>query len=232
MISSRVTNVLTLLQQYDQFLKDSKLNEQLVSRAGELKSAEEGLEEPQMRVALQRERNWIQDSQLPLEEIDKMQALISDIRTWLSRDPGVIDGRVNRLVKGCGSVANKVDRHTEVVWSKVVERSQPAVDEAELNRCGQFVSESATVEEIRRLKRIPVARVPTNRDALHEIENRWDRLRELIAGLPKDSDNPDVKRFLDAVRKGGAPLNFFTDSVRQYLEETGKVSGFRIYQER
>lgn len=232
MISSRASNVVALLQRYDQFRKDRKLNEQLKSRADELNAAADSLEEPAKRVALQREREWIKDSQLPSADVEKLQTVIAEIRELLSDEPGKIDKRVNRLVKGCERVADKADKQIADAWAEVVKRRQPAVDEAELKRCEQFTSESATVDEIRRLNRGSVVGVPADRDALHEIEKRWDRLRELIGSLPKGSDNPDVNRFLDAVRKGGAPLELLTEGVRQYLEETGKAEAFRIYQDR
>lgn len=232
MINSRASNVVPLLQRYDQFRKDLKLNEQLRSRNDELKAAADSLEEPAKRVELQRQREWIKESQLPSADVEKLQTAIAKIRELLPDEPGKIDTTVNRLVKGCESVVTKADKQTADVWAEVVKRRQPAVDEAELTRCEQFNSESATVEEIRRLTRISVTRVPSDLEQLHEIEKRWDRLRELIGRLPKGSDNPDVNRFLDAVRKGGAPLDLLTDSVRQYLEEAGKAKAFRIYQER
>jgi hypothetical protein len=232
MISSRAGNVVALLQRYDQFRKDLKLNEQLMSRADELKAAADNLEEPAKRVALQREREWVKESQLPSAEVEKLQVVIAEIHALLPDEPGKIDTRVNRLVKGCENVLAKANKQIADAWAAVVKRRHPAVDEAELKRCEQFTSESASVEEIRRLDRLSLSRVPSDREALLEIETRWDRLRELIGSLPKDSKNPDVNRFLDAVRKGGAPLEFLTEAVRQYLEETGKAEAFRIYQDR
>jgi hypothetical protein len=232
MISSRASKVVALLHEYDEFRKHLKLNEQLKSRGDELETAVCNLEKPSNRVALQREREWIKDSQLPSTEVDKLQTLIVKIRELLSTEPGEINAFVNRLVKATEKIVVVVDEQTEIVWAEILKRRQPVVEEIELKRCEQFNSESATVEEIRRLARVSVARVPTDREALYEIENRWGRLRELIGKLPKGSDNPDVIRFLDAVRKAGAPLNLLTDSVRQYLDETGKAAAFRVYQDR
>lgn len=232
MISSRASNVVSLLQRYDQFRRDLKLNAQLKSRADELKAAADSLEESAKRVALQRERGWVKESRLPFSDVEKLHVGIAKVRELIREEPEEIDPAVNRLVKVSDRVVDKADKQTADAWSEVVRRQQPTVDEAELARCEQFTSESATVDEIRRLIRIPVALVPSDRDALHEIETRWDRLRELIDSLPKGSDNPDVNRFLVAVRKGGAPLDLLTDSVRQYLEETGKAEAFRIYQDR
>ena len=232
MISSRASNVVDLLRRYDQYRKDLKLNEQLNSRADELKVAADSLEEPAKRVALQREREWVKESQLPSADVEKLQVVIAQIRELLPDEPGKIDTRVNRLVQGCETVRAKADKEIADAWAEVVKRRQPAVDEAELKRREHFTSESASVEEIRRLVRLSVSRVPSDREALLEIEKRWDRLRELIGSLPKGSANPDVNRFLDAVRKGGAPLEFLTEAVRQYLEENGKAEAFRIYQDR
>ena len=232
MISSRASRVVVLLQKYDQFRRDLKLNEQLKSRADDLKVAVDSLEQPANRVALQREREWIKESQLPSAEVEKLQALIAKLRVLLQEQSGEINPVVNRIQAGAQSIAEKADKLTEIAWAEIVKRRQPVVDELELKRCEQFNSESETVEEIRRLAKISAARAPSDRDALHVVETQWDRLRSLIGSLPKGSDNPDVNRFLDAVRKGGAPLSLLTDSVRQYLDETGKAAAFRIYQDR
>jgi hypothetical protein len=232
MINSQASNVVALLKKYDQFRKNLKLNEQLKSRGDELRTAGDGLEELAMQVALLRQRDWLKDSQLPSADVEKVQGMIDKIRELLADDPGKIDALVHRVVKGCESIAAKAEKRIADAWEDVVRRCQPAVDEAELKRCEQFDSEAAVVDQIRRLSRVSVARVPSDRAELTEIEMRWDQVRKLIGSLPKGSDNPDVNRFLAAVRKGGAPLELLTDSVRQYLEETGKAKAFRIYQVR
>lgn len=231
-MTTQAGSVVALLQRYAQFRKDLKLSEQLRSRADELKAAAESLEAPAQRVALQREREWIKQTKLPSAEIKKSQGLIETIRALLPSDPGKIDPHVNRLVKVTEAIVSKTDKLTADSWATVVKRRQPSVDEAELKRCEQFNSEVAKVDEIRKMTRVSIAAAPLSRDSLYEIEKRWDRLRELIGSLPKGSDNPDVNRFLDAVRNGGASLEMLTDAVRQYLEETGKSQAFRIYQQR
>ena len=232
MISSHAETVTELLARYGQFRDDKNLSDKLRNRASELEEAVSRLEQPAKQVALQREREWLDGSQLPTADVEKLQPVIAKIRELLTDDPASINASVNRLVKGCDKVADKTAVSVKAAWDEVVKRRQPVVDEAELKRCEQFNSEAATISEIRRLKGISVARVPSDRDSLHEIETRWERMRELISSLPKGSENPEVNRFLDAVRKGGAPLELLTDSVRQYLDEQGKTDAFRIYQDR
>lgn len=232
MISTRAEKVTELLDRYGQYREELKLNDQLRNRADDMEKMVHELDEPSKKIALQRERGWLKDSQLPTAEVEKLLAVIVKLRGLLADDPGKLGPAVNRLAKGCGNVVEKVSDATKVGWDEVVKRRQPPVDEADLKRCEPFNSEEDKVNEIRRLSRISVSRVPSDLDALHEIEKRWDRLRELIGSLPKGSDNPDVNRFLDAVRKGGAPLALLTDVVRQYLDDEGKTDAFRIYQER
>lgn len=232
MISSRAESVTELLERYRAYRNDTKLNAQLQNRAQELDQAAKVLETPAQQVALQRNQRWITESCVPTEELQKLYAAITRIRELLRDDPGKIDTFVNRLSTGCTRVATKATNATQSAWQDVVKRHQPLVDEAELKRCEQFNSEVGTIEEIRRLNRASTAGPPSDLNEWHELENRWNRLRELIGKLPKGSDNPDVIRFLDAVRNAGAPLPFLTDAVLQYLNETGKTAAFRIYQDR
>lgn len=232
MIGPRAESVTALLERYRAYRNDKQLNEQLQNRAGELDQATKALQSPAQQIALQRDRGWITAESVPTEEFQKVYAAVERIRQLLAEDPGKINSLVARVVSGCVRVAESATDASQIAWDDVLKRKQPSVDETELKRCEQFTSEAATIGEIRKLTRVSVKAPPADLTAWHEIETRWERLRELIGKLPKSSDNPDVIRFLDAVRKGGAPLQLLTDSVRQYLEETGKTAMFRIYQDR
>lgn len=231
MIGSRVESVTALLERYRAYRKDKQLHEQLQNRAGELDKASKALQSPAQQIALQRDRGWITASCAPTDDLEKVYVAVERIRQLLAEDPGKINSFVARVVSGCDRIAEKATDAAQIAWDDVLKRKQPSVDETELERCGQFTSEAVSIGEIRRLARVSVKVPPADLNAWHEVETRWERLRELIGKLPKSSDNPDVVRFLDAVRKGGAPLQLLTDSVRQYLEETGKTAMFRIYQD-
>lgn len=232
MIGPRAESVTALLERYRAYRNDKQLNEQLQSRAGELDQVTMALQSPAQQIALQRDQGWITAACVPNNDLQKVYAAVERIRQLLAEDPGKINSFVARVVAGCLRVAEKATNASQIAWDDIIKRKQPSVDESELKRCEQFTSEAATIDEIRRLTRVSVKAPPVDLNAWHEIETRWKRLRELIGKLPKGSDNPDVIRFLDAVRRGGAPLPLLTDSVRQYLEETGKTATFRIYQDR
>ena len=232
MISARAEKVTTLLERFSQFRAETKLNDQLRNRGEDLEQAAAKLEQPSQQIMLLRDRGWLDVAELPTADIEKQRVLIAKICELLLDEPGKIDTSVGRLVKGCDEVVKKADKVAQSAWDEVVARQSPIIGEPDLKRVEQFQSEAQKVAEIRRLKAISVSRVPSNLDALHEIEKRWQHLQELIDTLPKGSDHPEVNRFLDAVRKSGAPLALLTDAVRKYLDDEGKSGAFRIYQDR
>jgi len=231
-ISARADKVASLLERFSQFRLEAKLNDQLRNRGDELEETAAHLEVPSRQVALLRDHGWLDVDELPTTDIEKQRVSITKIRDLLLDEPREIDKIVQRLVAGCGKVVEKVATVTQSAWDKVVARQSPVVSEPDLKRVEQFQSETQKIAEIRRLKAISVSHVPSDLAALHEIEKRWERLRELIGSLPRGSDHPEVIRFLDAVRKRGAPLALLTDAVRKYLDDEGKFDAFRIYQDR
>jgi ParB-like chromosome segregation protein Spo0J len=183
------------------------------------------------RASLLRDREWLKSLELPIADINKAREQIGKITAFLPTDPESINTPVGQLVKGLTKAIEKLDASTEKAWAEVVKRKKPSADETFLKQFETFDSTTETVTHIRILTKDPSdAKAPLDRDSLTAIENRWERLGELIAKLPKSTDNPDVQRFLNAVRKGGAPLSLLTDGVTQYLTEAGLFESFRIYQ--
>jgi len=230
-ISIQADSVRKLLTRYSQLERDRKIEKALNCRAEELADAASKLQAPVKRASLLRDREWLKSRDLPTGDLDKAREQIGKITELLPTDPEGINKPVGQLVKGITKVIEKLDLSTEKAWVEVVKRKKPSVDETFLKQFEIFDSTTETITHIRNLSRDPSdARAPLDRDSLTAIENRWERLGELIAKLPKSTDNPDVKRFLNAVNKGGAPLSLLTDAVTQYLTEAGQFESFRIYQ--
>lgn len=231
MITTQADSVRELLKRYAQLERDRKIDKALNCRADELTDAASKLQAPVKRASLLRDREWLKSRELPTGDIDKARERIGKITELLPTDPESINTPVSQLVKGLTKVIDKLDASTEKAWAEVVQRKKPSADETFLKQFENFDSTTETITTIRVLTRDPAdAKPPLDRDSLTAIENRWERLGELIAKLPKSTDNPDVQRFLNAVHKGGAPLSLLTDAVTQYLTEAGLFESFRIYQ--
>lgn len=231
MISIQADSIRELLKRYAQLERDRKIDKALNFRADELTATANELQAPMKRAIVLREREWLKSRDLPTGDIDKAREQIGKITELLPTDPEGINKPAGQLGKVLTKVIEKLDVATEKAWAEVVQRKKPSADETFLKQFENFDSTTETITRIRALARDSSdAKAPLDRDSLTAIENRWEQFRELIAKLPEPTDNPDVKRFLNAVLKGGAPLSLLTDSVSKYLTEEGLFESFRIYQ--
>lgn len=231
MITTQADSVRELLKRYAQLERDRKIEKALNCRADEFAAVASTMQAPVKRASLLRDREWLKSRELPTADIDKAREQIGKITELLPTDPEDINKPVSQLVKGITKVIEKLETATEKAWAEVVKRKKPPADETFLKKFETFDSTTETITRIRELTRDPSdAKAPLDRDSLTAIENRWERLGELIAKLPKSTNDPDVQRFLNAVHKGGAPLSLLTDAVTQYLTEAGQFESFRIYQ--
>ena len=185
------------------------------------------------RSALLRERDWIKPRDIPEADLKKASESVAKIADLLATDPEGISTQVNRLVKGLEKLSKDFEALSENAWADVVRDKQPSVEEAVLKQAEQHDSAAETVRRIRSINKELNSKAPLDLDELHAIANRWEELKRLIAQLPTATDNPDVKRFLNAIRGGGgAPLSYLTDSVREYLTDEGLVESYHIYKKR
>lgn len=232
MILDRATQVLKQLERFQELRQEQRLADKLVGRAVDLESAVAVLDRPARQVGLLFERELLRESERPSDQIARIRSAAVKVREALVDDPDAINRPMSHLVKGIEKTTEALTETAESTWKQFVERRKPKVPEADLKRCEQFPSMRDTVDQIRRHSRTSDTPSPSSLDEWHAIETRWEALKALIAKLPKASENPEVNRFLDEVRKGGAPLSLFTESVRAYLTDNDKLDSFRIYPER
>lgn len=70
-------------------------------------------------------------------------------------------------------------------------------------------------------------RLPADRTAVERVQSLAKALTETAKDF--DYDVPgDVKRFLEAVQSGGAPLDLLTDTVKTWLTENDAFANYRI----
>lgn len=82
-------------------------------------------------------------------------------------------------------------------------------------------------EKLHKAFRIEFERLPADLAAIEHVRSLAKDLTETAEGF--DYDVPDdVKRFLEAVQSGGAPLDLLTDAVKMWLTENDAFANYRI----
>ena len=75
--------------------------------------------------------------------------------------------------------------------------------------------------------RISFERLPADRSVIQRVQSLAKALTETANSF--DYDVPtDVKRFLEAVQSGGAPLDLLSDTVKTWLAENDAFANYRI----
>lgn len=235
MITAQAQSVNNLLMRYKQLKTDQKTEEALLNRVAELRNAVAPLKKPAEQTAFLANHKWLDRRDIPASDIAKVGEYVTKIRETLESDTDGINRTMSYLTKKLTAVVEKLEEVSETAWMKRVEECKPPIDEKLLKQVEQqHQSEYANVAKIRVMAKDKIdEHAPVNPDQLAQIENHWIALGDLLAKLPKPTDNPEVKRFLDAIRRGGgAPLELLTDTVRQYLKDQGWSDSYKIYHAR
>lgn len=118
----------------------------------------------------------------------------------------------------------------KVAWREYVKKACPVVDDDVLRRFDRTER-----EVVRAIRSIHICadgnrnRIPTSAAEFQEAISVFQQLREALAKLPKDSDDPEVKAFLDATnQEDGARLSLLTPAVQKWLYEKGRDDHYRI----
>lgn len=82
-------------------------------------------------------------------------------------------------------------------------------------------------ERLYQLFQVEFNRLPADRVTIERVQSLANELTKTAKDF--DYDVPtDVKRFLEAVQNGGAPLDLLTDAVNTWLDENGAFANYRI----
>ena len=137
----------------------------------------------------------------------------------------------NKLLQDLPAAVRALEKIAAQAWKQYVERN--------------FAGDPPTVIESR------LAQTDRNKEALKRYRLAYDGFSRAVVALPKsmgdvesvrkaaedlasiakdfDFDVPDaVKKFLDAVPQGGAPLILLTDEVRAWITGQGQTNRYRV----
>jgi len=231
MITDDCVELCQLMAKVDSAKKNQHLVEKLSERKTDLAGIREVLRTAVDRLIPLRSRK-ASLGKIPTADGTKAQSRLDALRATLSADPeDITRGRdFTTLLNSLRKLAEDIDSLAEEAWKPYVERVCPKLDETQLTQYKS--SYSTTVEDIRRLdgeaKRL--YKVPArNEESMTALEQKWERIRELVRTLPVASENPQIQKFLDEANKAnGAALNLLTPAVLAWLNEQNMQGKFRI----
>jgi len=216
-------------------LKQAKDNEaktqELERRRSELEDARYELSEEVVSAQVLLDHEQLAASALPdcakaLESCEKVEALLDPEPTAITK------GRdYSYLLNRVGKVGESLRAANVQSWRAVVSQHQ-GVDEAFLRRVELFPGQADTVRKIRELKRAyeeATRYVPSSEDAYERFDACYTALQQELVNLDPEAFPDDVLRFFRAAQQAsGAPLDVFTDGVRDWIEENGFLDGVRV----
>jgi hypothetical protein len=140
-----------------------------------------------------------------------------------SKDFGPLKRSLEKVRKDLSSAVEKA--------LESVNRDLPSIDESFLKLVELIPGYATRVARIReerdRLHRGTDLK-SKNAEELEQFLDRRDALRELADQLDPAEFPEDVLEFFKAARRGGAPLEKFTDSVQEWLSQRGLLKNVRV----
>jgi len=216
-------------------LKQVKDNEakaqELEKRRSELEEARNELSQDVASALVLLNHKHLAPSALPdcakaMESCDKVEMLLDQSPSAITK------GRDYKyLLSRVGKVGESLKASTEHNWRAIVSQHQ-GVDEAFLRRVELFPGQSKTVARIREFKRVfdeATRCAPVREEDYRHFEACYSSLQLELAKLDPEAFPDDVLRFFRAAQQAtGAPLDLFTDRVRDWLKENGFIEGVRV----
>ncbi len=156
--------------------------------------------------------------------------LLKDCKTALETNPTESSKDFGPLKRSLEKVRRDLSSAVEKALESV-NRDLPSIDESFLKLVELIPGYSTRVALIReerdRLHRGTDLK-SKNAEELEQFLDKRDALRELADQLDPAEFPEEVLEFFKAARRGGAPLEKFTDSVQEWLSQRGLLKNVRV----
>jgi hypothetical protein len=156
--------------------------------------------------------------------------LLNDCKSGLETNPTETSKDFGPLKRSLEKVRRDLSSAVEKALESV-NRALPSIDESFLKLVELIPGYAMRVARIReerdRLHRGTDLKSKTPEE-LEQFLDRRDALRELADQLDPTEFPEDVLEFFKAARRGGAPLEKFTDSVQKWLSQRGLLKSVRV----
>lgn len=225
-----------LIVRYQDHQQKVGLIEMLNPRRTELEDLKGTFAAEVSRIGLFQLNNLLSTDALDEVKTTLVKALesLKKVRDAFNLDPvNLTKGRDYRTLNDrFAAICTTLKEVAKVAWREHVKKACPVVDDDVLRRFDR--TERDVVRAIRSLRDRAEGirnRIPMSAPEFQETMSVFQQLREALAKLPKVSDNPEVKAFLDAtIQEGGAPLSLLTPTVQQWLYDEGRDDHYRIWE--
>lgn len=226
-VLDRCTTVRSQIQARNALKLAYKNAETFRERATEVRELRSGLDEAISRLKVLKERDLL-PRVVPLPA--KAATVVAKCQEGLAANPNEIGPDYGLLKRALGGLTKDILGVVDKVL-EAVERDLPSVDEAFLKQVELVPGYQSKVLSIRQQRQAFLQGTDPRRsaEALAQFLDRRTELRSLADDL-KPSEFPiEVLDFFRAGRQGqGAPLEKFTDGVKQWLTERGLLKNVRV----
>lgn len=211
----------------DTLKRDAKEAEKYVERANEVQALRERLTAAAARIRV------LRDYQIEIDRFKDVTSTLTSLQNYLTKliDTPEDTGRDHGTAKrSFDSLTSDVEEKVEASLRAII-KAIPAVEEVFLRQVElnpQYAARVATIRAAYQALNRSVASAGLSAGDLREFLRKRDELRALADGLNPDDFPQEVLDFFKAAKQGGAPLEKFTEAVRQWLEARGQLKSVRL----
>jgi hypothetical protein len=226
-VLDRCTSVRSQIQARNALKLAYKNAETFRERATELKELREGLDAAVARLDVLKARELLPRS---VPSPAKATTVVARCQEGLAANPNEIGTDYGLLKRALGGLTKEVLGVVDKVL-EAVQRDLPSVDEAFLKQVELVPGYQGKVVSIRQQRQAFLQGTDPKRssEALAQFLDRRTELRSLADDLEPSQFPTEVLDFFKAGRQGqGAPLEKFTDGVKQWLNERGLLKNVRV----
>lgn len=226
-ILDRCTNVRSQIEARNALKLAYKSAEAFRQRATELKEIRADLGDAIARLGVLKARD-LRPRVVPSPA--KAAATLAKCQEGLAANPNEIGPDFGHLKRALDGLKEKILEGVDNVL-EAVKRDLPSVDEAFLKQVELVPGYQNKVLSIRQERQAFLQGTDPSRsaEALAQFLDRRTQLRSLADDLKPSEFPPEVLEFFRAGRQGqGAPLEKFTDGVRQWLGQRGLLKNVRV----
>jgi hypothetical protein len=215
------------IERHTQLAKAHKAAGSIRERAVELKEVREQMTATLSRLEVLRREGGVVIK--PPDPAASLQ-LANDYRTQLKQTDMESGKEHNKVRRSAEKVLGELAKLLESAVTSI-EKSIPSIDETYLKEVEQIPGYADQVQTVRRER----AALLSGR-SLREMEpdqlsiflKRREVVKTLADRLTPEEFPKEVREFFSAMRRGGATLEKFTDTVRQWLADRDQLKNVRI----
>ena len=168
-----------------------------------------------------------------IQRTDKLLNIIADAEAKFQENPELILNNESFNGIGLDSSVNglKTALKEQLIknWKTYLTQQMPSTNKEMLNLLSEVEAFRPTVQRIQKLDlQLQQIEFPKNREDFERVDQQIDLLRQSWNSLSSDEVPAAVLSFLKAAADQGAPIDFLTPEVQEWLTKHGIANSLRI----